>query len=444
MKNKSLDNGGFFLMMALLMLVSAVVFGFIASLNYVLPGLFSPGRGLEMLRPFHVTSALFWILMGAAGAVYASLKIYRPEGRQLTGPGVQGMLWLIAIAGIFYSYSQGKFGGREYWEFDPVWSVPLTLAWILFAVNFFRMSGPLAGRPVYVWMWMTGIVFFLFIFAENHLWLLPSFRQSVIADLGIQWKVNGSVVGSWNQILYGTAFFLMDKLHPAAGVGRSKTAFAMYFLGLFNLMFNWGHHIYSLPVPAYVRYTGYAVSMTEWIFFARIIYTWRASVKQARRSFASFPYRYILAADFWVFLNMGQALMMSIPVLNLYTHGTHVTVAHAMGTTIGINSMILLSACFTFLRKPGYTEGKMLKAWFWILQGSLLIFWLSLNTAGVLKGLWQMGDRAVSHSVMMKGLMPYFATMSVSGFLLMVSLLIPALHLLYFRLSPFRDSGKNM
>jgi nitric oxide reductase subunit B len=41
---------------------------------------------------------------------------------------------------------------------------------------------------------------------------------------------------------------------------------------------------------------------------------------------------------------MILAIIISLPALNLITPGTHVTVGHAMGTTIGINGMILLNS----------------------------------------------------------------------------------------------------
>src|SRR5690554_7380910 len=52
----------------------------------------------------------------------------------------------------------------------------------------------------------------------------------------------------------------------------------------------------------------------------------------------------MLLADFWIFLNIILALLISIPAINLFTHGTHITVAYSMGTTIGINTLILLSS----------------------------------------------------------------------------------------------------
>jgi nitric oxide reductase subunit B len=411
-----------FILTALVMLSAGLVFGVWSSLFYLAPGL----AGFEALRPMHVSSVLFWILLGASGAVYFGLQ--QTAGEVMSKPlaRLQWALWIIAIGGIFYSYLSGQFGGREYWEFSPVWALPIAAAWLLFAVNFARAARKIARWPVYVWMWMTGIIFFLFSFAENYLWLFPYFREHFVTDMTIQWKVNGSLVGAWNQLIYGTSFYLMERISKNRKAGFNRLAFAMYFLGLFNLMFNWGHHIYTVPTPEYVRYTAYAVSMTEWIIFLRIIYTWKSSLSDAQKHFHYFPYRFLMAADLWVFLNLGQALLMSIPALNLYTHGTHVTVAHAMGTTIGINTMILLAACFEFLgegRKAFSAANRGMNAALFTAQGALLVFWLSLNTAGIMKGLWQMNAAPSPFNKIMEALNPWFWTFAFAGLVLAISLL---------------------
>ena len=43
-------------------------------------------------------------------------------------------------------------------------------------------------------------------------------------------------------------------------------------------------------------------------------------------------------------LNLVLSISISIPAINFYTHGTHITVAHAMGSTIGINTLLLLAS----------------------------------------------------------------------------------------------------
>ncbi|MDP2385759.1 MAG: cbb3-type cytochrome c oxidase subunit I [Bacteroidota bacterium] len=424
MKESKFNIGNLFLATALFMLVSGLCFGVLAALIYLFPDFLKQEMGFVSLRPLHVSSAMFWIILGATGCVYNGMKILINDSKIKVIAIIQWGLWIVAIIGIMGSYFIKDFGGREYWEFNPVWALPIALAWLLFLANFYQLVKKTKNWPVYIWMWMTGILFFLFTFSENYLWMFPYFREHFITDMTIQWKVNGSLVGSWNQILYGTAFFLMDKISNSKSTGTSKLAFFMYFLGLFNLMFNWGHHIYTLPTEKYIRYIGYIVSMTEWAFFIKIIYDWRASVNTIQKHYHYFPYRFLMAADIWVVLNMGQAILMSIPAINIYTHGTHVTVAHAMGTTIGINSMILFAACFEFFNF-NTTNNKRLKYYkilFWALQLSLLIFWLSLNIAGIKKGIWQLSSNQSSYSKMMESLRPYFIAFVFAGVGLLLTL----------------------
>ncbi|OYU96418.1 MAG: cytochrome C oxidase subunit I [Bacteroidetes bacterium B1(2017)] len=425
--------GKLYLNTALIVLLAAVVAGCLAGASYIWPGFLKDSLGFISMRPIHASAALFWVLLGATSCVYLALQNIFPNKINKPLAWAQWALWIIALIGIFTSYFLGQFGGREYWEYNPIFSLPIALAWILFIIQFFKIAFGVAKWPVYMWMWMTGIVFFMFTFLEGYLWLFPYFRQELITDMTIQWKVNGSMVGSWNQILYGSSFFLMDKISGNKTVGHSKLAFAMYFLGFFNLCFNWGHHIYSLPTEPYIRYFGYVVSMTEWIIFAKIIYNWRTDVDEAHRFFSYFPYRFIMAANIWVLLNLFLALLMSIPAFNLYTHGTHVTVAHSMGTTIGINSMIILAAAFMFYSNsthPLKNEKPWTNRFFWLLQGGLFILWIGLIGAGIKKGLWQLTPKHSSYGDMMATMKPWFGAFYLGGLLLTIAFIGIAIQLL--------------
>lgn len=418
--------GKIFLKVALFSLILGLLGGVFASFTYLFPDFLIEYEGLSRLRPIHVSYVMFWIIIGATGAIYVGMAEMARKSPLKNLARAQLAFLLIALLGIFYSYLVGDFGGREYWEFHPIWAIPIALSWTLFLVHFFYLSKAIKKWPVYVWMWMTGILFFLFIFLENYLWLFPYFRENFVTDMTIQWKVAGSIVGAMNQMTYGVAFYLMDKITKtdSVKVGSSKVAFALYFLGLFNLMFNWGHHIYPLPTESYVRYIGYAVSMTEWILFLRIIYYWKRDLNEIQTHYHYFPYRFLMASNFWVFVNLTIACLMSIPVLNMYVHGTHFIVAHSMGTTIGINSMILMAGMFMFFTPK--TKGKTLppsrslKTVFWWVQITLFLLFMSLNIAGIIKGLWQMDEHQEPFSVMMQKLKPYFTIFVVSGVGLMI------------------------
>ncbi len=431
--NNYLSIGKKFLATALIMLLLALTFGLLSAYNYLNPIFLKDYPGFVALRPLHVSSVVFWIILGATGCVYCGLSEFVKAEKNGVSKKIQWVLWLIAIAGVYYSYFNKQFGGREYWEFNPIWAIPIIIAWVIFIYNFIVIVKIISNWPVYIWMWLTGLIFFLFTFIENYLWLLPFFRGHVITDMTIQWKVNGALVGAWNQILYGTAFYLMDKIEKKANIGHSKLAFTLFFLGLFNLMFNWSHHIYTLPTEHYIRYVGYAVSMTEWIFLIRIISMWKKTVDEIPKNYSYYSYRFLLASEIWVFLNLGQAILMSIPAINLFTHGTHITVAHSMGTTIGINSMILMAACFEFFQIKNNdvtTKMKNFNVVFWTLQISLFVFWASLLASGVIKGIWQLSRNQASFGEMMNSLQPYFITFFISGLVLTLSISIIVVKLL--------------
>ncbi|MBK8872679.1 MAG: cbb3-type cytochrome c oxidase subunit I [Bacteroidia bacterium] len=425
MKLSHVDIQKLFWKTALILLIIGVWFGVLASSKYLNVSILGLNLGMISLRPLHVTAITMWILAGVISCVFSFLFSATKFEFSTLMAFLQWVLFVIAIGGIFTSYFSENFGGREYWEFPPVWAFPLISSWILFVFNFYKSIFKVDKWPVYLWMWFTGGLFFLVTFMENYLWVFPFIREQYLVDTTIQWKSNGSLVGSWNQLIYGTAFYLMDKIKGDSGSSTSKSAYYLYFLGLFNLMFNWGHHIYSLPTHNIVKTIGYLVSMTEWVFLIKILYNWKKSIDIAMNHSHYLPFKFLMAADFWIFINLIQALFMSIPAINLFTHGTHVTVAHAMGTTIGINSMILLAGCCEFISSGiAFTKSslKRMSYYFWTIQISLVVFVLSLNTAGIYKAIWQYNNANESFAELSLIINPWIMLFACSGTILALGL----------------------
>ena len=409
-----------FIAVSLIILFVGMSFGLVGALQYILPGFLKTSLSFEKVRPLHVSSVVFWIIFGAMGTVLSYLQEHGAKRKySVSLIKLQFVVFVCTLIAILISYLTGNFGGREYWEFPPYLSIPIVAGWILFIINFIRSVKSFKNQPVYIWMWITGLVFFLFTFIESYLWLIPFFGKDIVKDMTIQWKSYGSMVGSWNMLLYGSGIYLMDKISGNNKYSTSKIGFSLYFLGLFNLMFNWGHHIYTLPTESYVKIISYAVSMTELFIFGRIIYLWKSSLTTAQKNFHKDSYMFLMAADVWVFLTLAVAICMSIPAINVYTHGTHITVGHTMGATIGINSMLLMAfAHDLIIGTDKKYNTKTIRIGFWIANISLFIFWLALLGAGVSKAIWQFSTNQTAFSIMMKNLQPYFKVFFISGIFL--------------------------
>jgi len=419
----------YFILFAILALLGGVTFGIIGAFQFVIPGFFDMIPFIKN-RPLHVSLVVAWIFLSAVGGIYyyvanyCNVTLYSYKLAAIH-------IWIFILTGVLIisSYLAGIFGGREYWEFPPVLAIPIIISWILFGFNYFKtVFKKTEPWPVYLWMWGTGIFFFLFTYLESNLWNFSYFRDHLVRDITVQWKAGGSMVGSWNMLIYGTAIFLMDRIQQDDHIAKSRLAFIMYFLGLTNLIFNWAHHIYIVPNAIWVRYIAYGISMTELLILGKLIWNWKKTLAKSLQDFHLLSVRFIIASDVWILLNLMLSILLSIPAINIFTHGTHLTVAHAMGSTIGINTMILIASCLFLI--PDITKVQFSKRQslsisigFWVMNIILLFFWVALILAGYHKGYMVVEDKLTFQEIMLK-IRPYLMVVAITGTVIFAGVLM--------------------
>lgn len=428
-----------FVAFALSALILGAVFGLLSSLQYLIPDFLKEYVPFNKMRPFHVTSVLSWIMLCAMGSIY--FYITRIEDLKLFSVKLAKAHFIIFVLtgiAIYISFLVGAMGGREYLAYPPVLTIAILLGWFLFGINYFKtLFKKVSNWPVYFWMWGTGIAFMIFHLCEAHLWIFPYFKDSIIKDISVQWKSYGSFIGSWNMLVYGIAIYIMSKIKDDISLARGKVVFFFYFLGLTNLMFGWAHHTYLVPMQPWIRYVAYGVSMTEWVVLIYIIYNWKRSLTQETKEYFGMSYKFLITADFWIFLNLILALLFSIPAINFFTHGTYITVAHSMGTTIGINTTILLASVFFIVSKikPTFNIDQFtIKKGHLLFRVSFFLFWISLLIAGIKKSHWMYFSENILFSEMQDSL--YFVYMAIFIFgvgltVSMVMLCVPLIKIIF-------------
>ena len=420
----------FFVVAGLFMLILGAFIGCLSSLVYIIPDFLKEYIPFNQLRPMHITSVISWIILTATGGVYFYLgRVEKIKLYSTKLATVHFIIFIVIAFGIAGSYLTNQMGGREYLVFNPLLMLPILLGWFLFAVNYFKsVVNTIKNWPVYLWMFAVGIIFMMFHLSESNFWIFDHFRDDYIRDVTVQWKSYGSFVGSWNMLVYGTAMFLMTKIRNDVNIARGRTTFFFFFLGLTNLMFGWAHHTYIIPTLPWVRYVAYGISMTEWIIFIKIVYSWSKSLTKKDKQEYSMVYRFILASDFWVFVNLVMALLMSIPALNYFSHGTHITVAHSMGTTIGINTCVLFASVSFIVTKVNGKDmfNRSKKIVFYLFNLSLLIFWVALIAMGVFKIIWEANNPDGQVGVMHAESSTYYAIFIVAGSLLFICIFLIA------------------
>lgn len=386
-----------FFTLSLVSLLITVFMGILTAFYYTEIGytLFKNiGITFRELRPIHTTFSIGWLFLGSVGVVYSYivLKVKDEDASKLSFfSHVHFILWFICGLFIIISLLYGKFSGREYMEFHPLISLFLLLGWIFFLLCFFKIHNlvTLPQQPVYIYFWLCGILYFIYSFVENHVWLMPIIWNLPVVDLQIQWKSLGSLVASFNMLIYGSFAYLSVLLGDNKYV-YSKTAFILFGIGLLNSLTNYTHHTYHLPQVAFVKWLGFIVSMVEIFLFIKVINDVLSIFKQRNLLITTCKDRVIYflinSIKWWNVVNLLISILISVPFLNSIIHGTQVVFAHVMGSMIGIDSMVLFAvlAFLIFDNKSLYL--KFLIPLITILNISLFIFVSFFCFVGVKNG----------------------------------------------------------
>lgn len=371
MKYDSLEDGERITLVvmacALTCLLLSIFVGALGALYYLPP--LAPvaqalGISLVELRPLHTTFASSWIFLGVVACVtYFLFESKGPTPAEKKRTKVQLVCWGLAGLGALVTLPFGITTGREYLGFSPIISLLILTGWILFTITFFgRVGRGFWARPVYVYMWGAGILYFIYTFIEGHAYLLPGMQQHPIADLQVQWKSCGTLVASFNQMVYGSLIFVGEKMTGDKRAGHSKTSFSLFGVGLLNSFTNYTHHTYHLPQSHLVKWVAFVVSMLEIILLVLVFREVTKMMRGRPRSSLDFKtsVHFIELSKYWNACLLTLALLISVPPLNSLIHGTHVVMAHAMGSELAIDSYILF-AVFAYLLGSIFPKREVLR-----------------------------------------------------------------------------------
>lgn len=422
---------------ALVGLCAGVWLGVLAAGHDLLPRAVAVWLPFQMVRPLHVVCVVAWIVLAAYTRVYWTLvALSSGEAWWSRLPRWHWVLVVLTGTGVVGAIGMGIFGGREYLEFPPLLAVPLFLGATLFAVSLFgAIRTTWRAWPVFYWMWGTGALLFLATLAEAYVWLLPAVGHNVLADTTVQWKAYGALVGSMNMLVYGAALATMYRLVRDDTMVWGRAPFLLYLVALANLLFGWGHHTYIVPMPAWIRYVAYAVSMTELAVLWHLLRHFRNALRRHRQVAHPVARRLFASAQYWTAGNMGLAILISVPAINAWTHGTQVTVAHAMGSMIGISTTLLLAVLYdmtdTMVRSPPRWMMRLSLVAVKLFNVALALFLGGLLGLGAVRGRWlYLQVPATFHDMTMRAALPSEVLLG-AGLVLAASLTclaLPPLH----------------
>jgi hypothetical protein len=404
MRERTLYNAWLLLLVASLCFLATLAVGFLAGVITAAPIPMSSMPTLRGLQPVHTALALAWIFFGSAAlvAIFAA-DDSRPA---LWASRAQLGLALLFLAGVLASAARGVYSGREYVTWPPVLSLPIG-AFFLLTLAAVRRAWPrlVAHSREAAWLLLLGASLLPAGLAEAHLYLLPSIAEDPGRDLAVQWHALDTMIAGWNILLYGIGLLLLPPLRaPLRGP-------VLFLIAATGILFDFGHHNYPSPQPHVLKIVSFSATMLAFVSFARHLGKIRRT-EPAGGTETGFILRHV---EGWTLFAVGSGILLAVPWVNRYLHGTYAIAGHTMGCVIGVNSLLILAAGFAWSGVPARDRRTVLR---WN-SGLLALFCGVLILLGLAKGLLRIDDDFL---VWNARLQPWYALFPLTGLALAATL----------------------
>lgn len=320
--------------------------------SLVIPDLPSP-LPYEYGRAIHLTLASFWPVIGMMGMVY----YFTVDQHQAELYSIRIAQWQFAIVFLTTGGLLGtlffKIGnGREYLEGLPVFYAGISVSLGMGAYNLIRTLWKDKNKLTPATGIMTvGVVFLCLLLLPNALNIV-----NPVADESIRFWV----VHLWEEMAFElTTSGFIASFFVISGIAKKKDIERWLYLeaslAVSGGLFGTGHHYYWIGFPSIWLFIGMTFSVLQTVPIALLAYMTYKGFKQHR------PLNRREKLTVWLILSSlfhhltgssAMGLLMSIPWVNLYTHGTYITSGHAHLALFGTMGFLILAGAYYIL-----TEG---------------------------------------------------------------------------------------
>jgi len=421
-------------------------------------------------------SGIFWLLMGSALAMAASLKLHWPDflgdaewltfGRVrpahlntmvygwVSSANIGIGLWLMSrltrvalsqspwlwVAAIVWNIGmavgtvgilRGDSTSIEWLEF-PAYAIPFVL--FSFAVMMVEIIRMMRHRPpghVYISQWyiLAGFCWFPWLYATAAV-LLIWFPVLAPAMPPINWWYAHNALGLWlTPISLAAAYYLIPKV-----IGKPIHSYYLSMVGFWTLAFfyawNGMHHLIGGPFPAWLISVSISASVMMLIPVITVAINHHLTMKGSFYMLKWSPtLRFVVFAAMSYTLVSVQGSLTAIRPVNQITHFTHYTIGHAhLGMYAFVTMMIFGSIYYILPRlwNREWPSAFLIKSHFWLSALGILLMTVSLTVGGLLQG-WEMDKAEKGFMDIMQMTVPYLQARSVSGGILTLAHLAFAL-----------------
>lgn len=431
----------FFFCSAIAWLLVASVAGLTSSIKLHEPDWLTqyPWLTFGRIRTIHLNAVAYgWAPMAGLGITMFVLP--RLLKTQLAGARfaiVGAALWNSGLAAGLGAIAIGVTDGLEWLEIP--WQIGILIA----------VGGSLVGVPLvltllrrrtkhlYVSVWYMGAALFwfptLYVVAK-----IPGLHKGV-EQATMNWWFGHNVLGLfYTPLALGSIYYFLPKI-----IGRPVQSYNLSLLGFWGLAFFYGqvggHHLIGGPVPAWLTTMSIVQSVMMIVPVVAFTVNQHGTLKGHMRAFIYSPtLRFIGLGGMMYTLSSLQGSFEALRSINVVTHFTHFTVAHAHLGLYAFVTMVFFGAMYFIMPRVTGREWPsrfLIHAHFWLVTLGIATYFVSLTIGGWLQGMAMLdASRPFMDSVRVT--IPWLIGRSVGGSMMVLGHLVFAWHFLQMLLGP--------
>ena len=385
------------------------------------------------IRTIHLNAVAYgWTPMAGLGiALFVIPRLLKTELVGARFAFLGGALWNAALIAGLGSIANGISDGLEWLEIP--WQVD-----ILFVVGGSLIGVPLVltllNRKVqhlYVSIWYMGCALFwfpvLFLVAN-----MPGLHKGV-EQATMNWWFGHNVLGLfYTPLALASVYYFLPKV-----IGRPVQSYNLSLLGFWGLAFFYGqvggHHLIGGPVPGWLVTLSIVQSVMMIVPVAAFTVNQYQTLQGHLSALRHSPtLRFIGLGGLMYTLSSVQGSLEALRSINVVTHFTHFTVAHAHLGLYGFVTLVFFGSIYFIVpRITGreWPSQHLIAAHFWLVTTGLAIYFISLSIGGWLQGM-AMLDAGKPFMESVRLTLPYLQARSIGGGLMVLGHLVFVSHFL--------------
>ncbi len=358
------------------------------------------------LRPLHTNAAIFAFVGNAifAGVYYSTQRLLKTRMASDIMGRIHFWGWQLIIVGAAITLPLGITASKEYAELEWPLDIAVALIWVTFGVNFFLTLKQRRERHIYVaiWFYIATIITVAMLYVVNNLEIPVSLTKSYSLYAGVQdaliqwWYGHNAVAFFLTTPFLGLMYYFIPK-----AVNRPVYSYRLSIIHFWSLIFVyiWAgpHHLLYTALPEWAQTLGMAFSVALWApswgGMINGLLTLRGAWDRVRKE----PILKFFATGVTFYgMSTFEGPLLAIKSVNSLGHYTDWVVGHVHSGTIGWNYMMTAGMLYYMVPKLWKTNlwsQKLANLQFWSATIGLLLYVMSMWTAGITQGLmWRAVD----------------------------------------------------